>query len=682
MSYRSFIKLFLATFLFFFNIEIAFSADFTITKNSEERLDSMFPRTTKYAITKLKVIGEINTNDLLFIKEMATSGNLSHLDLSSSTIVDVDGIEDFFQNVKVGDKGNSQSFNRLKSVWAGSKSKSFIGYYIVYGDEIMTSFTYKEVIHIGVNSIPYHMFDGCVKLVSISLPSNTTLIGNYAFSNCKNLQFINFPGSLETIGEYAFSGCTKLSDVKLPTKLKKIGWYAFNSCKSIYSIAIPETVIALGPGVFSECKGLRIAKLPDSLQTIQASLFDGCDALYKVNIPLSCTEIPTYAFHGCSLDSIVIPKDVTNIGVGVFDGCKLSKVYCLAEIPPYSYEGISRSGGILYVPKGCSEVYSLSPGWKGFGRIIELPSDFQQSEELPDFTDTYITMSPNNGFDFNQGKDYVILYAPEEVIEKMGDKILSNQNLDLTNGDHSFQSAISNKPSIITVDRTNALNPYGGQDMLSLTPISGSNHLYFNSANSSYDLSTIDEEYIIHIDLCDFGGTEGKFRFQIGNRDVRKEQRYVDFEVNFGRDSIQYDPVYGVDNNNYHTTGVGYIGHDKYWYCVDIPIKELVNTINWGTAIKIPLWFSFGSQDWANYSNVEETTEGDETTYTITKLNDAVSIGSIFFYKKDKNYTNNISIPKALNNNRDNYYYTLQGIRVNKPGKGIYIHNGRKVIYH
>ena len=561
---------------------------------------------------------------------------------------------------------------------------SFIGYYIVYGNPIYANYdlTYKTINHIGINSIPYHMFDGCVRLVSVSLPSNTTLIGDYAFANCNNLQFITLPDSIEEIGISAFYGCTKLSNVKLPSsRLKKIGAYAFSNCNSIYSITIPNTITSLERSIFADCKGLRSVKLPDNLEVIPWGMFEGCSTLYMANIPLSCIKIGTYAFQKCSLDTIVIPQCVNNIGLDAFAGNKLSKVYSLADIPPY-LENDTWPESVLYVPKGCSEVYSLSPGWKRFGRIIELPSNFQQSEELPELTNTYITMSPNNGFDFNQGKDYVVLFAPDEVIEKMGDKILSNQNLNLKDGDHSIQSIISNKTSIVNVERTNTLNPYGGQTMLSFTPIARKNYLYFNSASSSYDLSMIDEDYIIHLDLSDFGGTEGKFRFQIGNRDIRKEQRYADFEVNVGRGSIEYDPVYGNDHNNFHTIGVGYIGHDKYWYCVDIPIKELVNAINWGAAIKIPLCFSFDAQQWANYSNVEKTTVGGETIYTITKLNDAVSIGSIFLYKKDEKYTNNISVLRVLSNSQDNDYYTLQGVRVNKPGKGIYIHKGRKVIYH
>ena len=29
---------------------------------------------------------------------------------------------------------------------------------------------------------------------------------------------------------------------------------------------------------------------------------------------------------------------------------------------------------------------------------------------------------------------------------------------------------------------------------------------------------------------------------------------------------------------------------------------------------------------------------------------------------------------------QDNSYYTLQGIRVDRPSKGIYIHQGRKIV--
>ena len=40
------------------------------------------------------------------------------------------------------------------------------------------------------------------------------------------------------------------------------------------------------------------------------------------------------------------------------------------------------------------------------------------------------------------------------------------------------------------------------------------------------------------------------------------------------------------------------------------------------------------------------------------------------------------SITTIKDKNRvfDNYYYTLQGVRVEKPLKGIYIHNGKKVV--
>lgn len=42
----------------------------------------------------------------------------------------------------------------------------------------------------------------------------------------------------------------------------------------------------------------------------------------------------------------------------------------------------------------------------------------------------YITSAPEGGFNVNNGKDYVVLYAPENVLTDMGDKVITNNNLD------------------------------------------------------------------------------------------------------------------------------------------------------------------------------------------------------------------------------------------------------------
>ena len=63
--------------------------------------------------------------------------------------------------------------------------------------------------------------------------------------------------------------------------------------------------------------------IPNSVTNIGVSAFDGCKSLKNITIPDGVTNIGTYAFNGCkSLENITIPDGVTNIGAYAFIGCK------------------------------------------------------------------------------------------------------------------------------------------------------------------------------------------------------------------------------------------------------------------------------------------------------------------------------------------------------------------------
>ena len=367
---------------------------FTITKSGEEVLSSFFPETSRYFITELKVIGEINTADINFIRGIAQGdGNLANLDLSEVTFVDADGLGQLIQdyNIKSGTwfdyySSISTFFLQIPYFWhehsSNSDCNTYIGYYIVYSTSLST-LKFSAVQRTGFNIIPNHMFRGCNKLETVVLPPHITDIGNYAFYECNNLVEVSIPTNVKKIGDYAFKGCVKLQEIELPQSLTSIGSSAFDGCTALSSIVIPDNVKTMGSYIFQNCTGLKSAKLTDNLKTVPWGLFYKCKNLKAANIPQSCTKIDTYAFDGCGLDSVIIPKSVKQIEASAFS-CPFNRgVYAMPEMPPSYGNKNSWGSVILYVPKGCVERYSLSPGWKEFGTILEMPELNSKKCEKP-----------------------------------------------------------------------------------------------------------------------------------------------------------------------------------------------------------------------------------------------------------------------------------------------------------
>lgn len=370
---------------------------FTITKTGNEYLSSFFPENSCYFITDLKIIGEVNVYDIQFLRNISRGdGNLSNLDLSEVTFVDINGIISFFQehDYKAGQqvygenivkkihnfpylwrKYNSNASSNY-GVWKGRYYKSFIGYDIEYTYIDYTRLIFERTpIYIGLDAIPSHMFDGCEKLKSIILPPHVTIIGDYAFNGCVNLENIIIPSNVTRIGDYAFADCEKLQDIIFPQSLSAIGGYSFKCCSGLASITIPDSVNSLGTYAFTQCNSLKSAQLPDNLKIISVGLFKNCTSLKSVNIPKQCTDIGTYAFDCTDLDSVILYENVKKIGSNAFLSGSLTTVYSMSTMPPTceTYPFTQPEYRTLYVPKGCVERYSLCPVWKDFGTILEMP---------------------------------------------------------------------------------------------------------------------------------------------------------------------------------------------------------------------------------------------------------------------------------------------------------------------
>ena len=226
----------------------------------------------------------------------------------------------------------------------------------------------------SVTSIGEGVFVSCSSLTSAVIGNGVTSIGDRAFSLCSSLTSIQIPNSVTSIGECAFLDCSSLTSIKIPDSVTSIGYRVFSWCQSLTSIQIPNSVTSIGEGAFWGCWSLTSIEIPNSVTSIGNSAFDYCKNLTSVEIPNSVTSIGDFAFEDCtSLTSAVIGNGVTSIGEYAFWCSSLTKITCLATIPPTIKSATFNSySAELYVPAGCISAYQSANYWKKFYNIKEI----------------------------------------------------------------------------------------------------------------------------------------------------------------------------------------------------------------------------------------------------------------------------------------------------------------------
>ena len=298
----------------------------TIELNKAGTLPDRISESKKYLITNLKIVGEVNGTDWLFIREMAgsdlcgdkTGGKLSILDLSDAKIV----------------KGGSEYvfFGYDSSRRYTSNDK--LGDYAFYGCSGLTSLTIPS----SVTSIGGEAFRDCSGLTSLTIPSSVTSIGDSAFFGCSSLTSLTIPSSVTSIGNNAFYGCSSLTSLTIPSSVTSIGYAAFSDCSSLTSLTIPSSVTSIGDYAFFGCSSLTSLTIPSGVTSIGEAAFSGCSGLTSLTIPSSVTSIGNYALKGCSgLTSIyVYPEKLPKLGEKVFDGCNAKN--CKVYVPTGTYD--------------------------------------------------------------------------------------------------------------------------------------------------------------------------------------------------------------------------------------------------------------------------------------------------------------------------------------------------------
>ena len=201
-----------------------------------------------------------------------------------------------------------------------------------------------DTVYLGRNisyDSNYSPFKDKTSLVSLTIGTQVTAIGEYTFSGCTYLTSVTIPESVTTIGDRAFSGCSELmTSVTIPTSVTTIGEAAFYGCAGLTSVTIGDGVTTIGDGVFSGCSGLPSVTIPNSVTAIGNDAFSGCTALRSITL---------YAIN---------PPEIQNSSVE-------SDVY-------------------VYVPAESIALYKAAEGWKNLNikyKIDGIGYDILSSDE-------------------------------------------------------------------------------------------------------------------------------------------------------------------------------------------------------------------------------------------------------------------------------------------------------------
>ena len=191
-------------------------------------------------------------------------------------------------------------------------------------------------------------FTNCTKITGLRFADNSgvTFIGDHAFKNCSNLKTIeNIPSTLNNIEKWCFEGTAlesvdlsntqittmkdgvffnniSLTSIKLPKGLKNFWDNAFNNCTSLNNIEIPSTVKGIYNNVFEGCTSLSNVTFNDSYTTLGHHVFKNCP-LAAVTFPNSLNSIGEYAFEGTNLKTVDLSNtQITRLPNGCFYNCQ------------------------------------------------------------------------------------------------------------------------------------------------------------------------------------------------------------------------------------------------------------------------------------------------------------------------------------------------------------------------
>lgn len=522
-------------------------------------------------------------------------------------------------------------------------------------------------------------FFNCKKITGLKFAdgSGVTWIGDHAFKSCKNLQTIeNIPSTLKYIKKWCFeeSGLksvdlsntdvttmedgvffnnTSLTSIKLPKGLENFWDHAFCGCKALNNIVMPSTVEGIYNNVFEGCESLSNVTFNDSYTILGHHVFKNCP-LTAVTFPNTLTSIGEYAFENTKLTTVDLSNTkITSLSNGSFYNCtQLSDVKlpkALKDIGNNAF--ISSAIASITFPPSLERIGDCAFQRAKFANVV-IPTNCSRIEQGAFSENANLTTVVINGVKCylavnafaNCGnlKDVYITYNDEPNTERYGYPF-GNNSADLTV--HVVPNYLDTFTKLATCN----------------APKFDSNF----SLTLSKEWTTLTSAYNL-----DFSGVEGLTAYAakydqtsdaVALTPVKKVKAHTGLILKGKQNTTYTLPILASDAD-----GLDAVPGNQLVDCVDalwstgrendyfLHNGEFVKSAHDGWVLpgKSYLYLSNGR---GNKS---------ESPLRVYVDNTATAINGI---------TNNPVV-------KDEAYYNLQGVKVQRPQHGVFIHNGKKVV--
>lgn len=544
-----------------------------------------------------------------------------------------------------------------------------------------------------LTEIGNYMFDGCSSLKTVTLHDNIKTITDGAFYGCSELTELALPAGLETIKISAL-GKTAVAELRIPHTVRDIslsGSYSYmpDSLKNVFitggsndkyfdldgvlfrkvegtdgkelmcypsnrkaaEYTVPDGTVGILEWAFGRNGGetdfdptpLKRVILPESIEHIDMYAFAFNHSLTDINLPKNLTKIGTHAFHFDRLITVRVPEAVTYVGDYAFG---VNTIYIDAIQPPScAYSGNPFDGTICVKPEAV-EAYKNHEAWgkcRVLGNVSEQDgliyvANGQTGAELAG----YVKM-PGGTFDIPQT---VTIDGKQRSLTALGEKALNR----------AYSINTVNVPETVDSIGAECFRLCGNMTSANI----GSARVKwpnFLGCNKMQEV-TADENNIYH---------------------TTKEGILYSKAM----DTLQYYPL-GAEREAYllpeSVTAIGdYLmnGFEGNGYKINLKLQKFYS-LSQTPPVCSPASFSgIPSNRFTLYvpESLLETYQhaiGWNRLMYIKGLSDE-EIDAILAGVKEVNADGN-------NRTDDGVFYTIGGQRVTKPGKGLYIRNGKKVV--